>query len=220
MFLLALLVSDDEPAALDGADAYFAAVYEWLDESTDFVGGAEVEGLAQFDGRNEGVSLQYLVDGRQGLLDGPGMDRAVGEAADGFTERIVADEVPDEHLPALIRQQIGGQGMNAEGVHAGQVAVKGGFGTAVTVVLKETLLVDACLAHDLQDFVEPRGGAGIDNGGIAQVVEEAVGQFRGSQLCGLVSQVVLRGSEEVCSSENRQNPSMWIGMPLMLSSLS
>ena len=42
-------------------------------------------------------------------------------------------------------------------------------------MLKETLLVDARLAHDLQDFVEPRGGAGVDDGGIAQVVEEAVG---------------------------------------------
>ena len=117
-----------------------------------------------------------LMDGRQGLLDGQGTDGAGGEATDGVTERIVADEVPDEHLPAFIRQQIGGQGVDAEGVHAGQVAVKGGFGTAATVVLKETLLVDACLAHDLQDFVEPRGGAGIDD--------------------------------------------MWIGMPLMLSSLS
>ena len=52
------LVPDDEPAARDGADAYFAAVYEGLDESTDFGGGAEVEGLAQFDGRNEGMALQ------------------------------------------------------------------------------------------------------------------------------------------------------------------
>ena len=94
-----LLVSDNGPAALDGADAYFAAVYEWLDESTDFVGGAEVQRLAQFDGRNEGVLLQQLTeqreqshacmgsaesrrkkaegqltDGRQGLLDGLGAD--------------------------------------------------------------------------------------------------------------------------------------------------
>ena len=58
--LFALLVSDDEPAARDRADAYFAAVYEWLDESTDFVDGAKVESLAQFDGRNEGVPLQYF----------------------------------------------------------------------------------------------------------------------------------------------------------------